>query len=73
VARSETAKAAGLAAATLAGNAIQLIFTIAFTRILGVTDYGSLAVADLGVPDPARRRLGRAGRRGARDGAGGAR
>ncbi len=44
VARSETAKAAGLAAATLAGNAIQLIFTIVFTRRLGVTDYGSLAV-----------------------------
>jgi len=44
VARSETAKAAGLAAATLAGNAIQLIFTIVFTRQLGVTDYGSLAV-----------------------------
>jgi O-antigen/teichoic acid export membrane protein len=44
LARSETAKAAGLAAATLAGNAIQLIFTIAFTRLLGVTDYASLAV-----------------------------
>lgn len=44
VARSETAKAAGLAAATLGANAIQLIFTIAFTRLLGVTDYGSLAV-----------------------------
>src|SRR4051794_16511368 len=42
--RSETAKAAGLAAATLAGNAIQLVFTIPFTRLLGVTDYGSLAV-----------------------------
>jgi O-antigen/teichoic acid export membrane protein len=44
LARSETAKAAGLAAATLGANAIQLVFTIAFTRILGVTDYGSLAV-----------------------------
>lgn len=44
LARSETAKAAGLAAATLAANAIQLAFTIAFTRLLGVTDYGSLAV-----------------------------
>jgi O-antigen/teichoic acid export membrane protein len=44
VARSETAKAAGLAAATLASNAIQLAFTVAFTRLLGVTDYGSLAV-----------------------------
>ena len=44
LARSETAKAAGLAAATLANNAIQLVFTIVFTRLLGVTDYGSLAV-----------------------------
>lgn len=44
VARSETAKAAGLAAATLGANAIGLLFTIAFTRLLGVTDYGSLAV-----------------------------
>lgn len=44
VGRSETAKAAGLAAATLAANGIQLVFTILFTRILGVTDYGSLAV-----------------------------
>lgn len=44
VGRSETAKAAGLAAATLGANAIQLVFTIAFTRILGVTDYSSLAV-----------------------------
>jgi O-antigen/teichoic acid export membrane protein len=44
VARSETAKAAGLAAAMLGSNAIQLVFTIAFTRLLGVTDYGSLAV-----------------------------
>ena len=42
--RSETAKAAGLAAATLGANAIQLVFTIVFTRVLGVTDYGSLAV-----------------------------
>ena len=44
LARSETAKAAGLAAATLGANAIQLVFTILFTRLLGVTDYGSLAV-----------------------------
>lgn len=44
VARSETAKAAGLAAATLGANAIQLIFTVVFTRMLGVADYGSLAV-----------------------------
>jgi O-antigen/teichoic acid export membrane protein len=40
--RSETAKAAGMAIATLAANAIAVIFTIVFTRILGVGDYGSL-------------------------------
>jgi O-antigen/teichoic acid export membrane protein len=43
VARSESGKAAGLAAATLANNAIQLIFTVIFTRVLGATDYGTLA------------------------------
>jgi glycosyltransferase involved in cell wall biosynthesis/O-antigen/teichoic acid export membrane protein len=42
-ARSESGKAAGLAAATLANNAIQLIFTVVFTRLLGQTDYGTLA------------------------------
>src|SRR6185295_12282034 len=36
-------KAAGLAAATLANNAIQLVFTVVFTRLLGATDYGTLA------------------------------
>ena len=41
--QSETAKASGLAAATLASNAIQLAFTVVFTRLLGGTDYGSLA------------------------------
>ncbi len=40
--RSETAKAAGMAAATLGGNAIAIVFTIVFTRLLGVADYGSL-------------------------------
>jgi O-antigen/teichoic acid export membrane protein len=40
---SETFKAVGLAAATLAGNAIALLFTIVFTRILGPSGYGSLA------------------------------
>ena len=43
IARSETIKAAGLAAATLAGNAIQLLFTVIFARLLGADDYGSLA------------------------------
>jgi O-antigen/teichoic acid export membrane protein len=41
--RSESGKAAGLAVATLANNAIQLIFTVVFTRLLGATDYGTLA------------------------------
>jgi glycosyltransferase involved in cell wall biosynthesis/O-antigen/teichoic acid export membrane protein len=40
---SETATAGGLAAATLVANAIQLVFTLVFTRMLGSTDYGSLA------------------------------
>ncbi|HEX8119883.1 MAG TPA: glycosyltransferase [Solirubrobacteraceae bacterium] len=40
--RSETAKAAGMAVATLSANAIAVIFTIVFTRLLGVGDYGSL-------------------------------
>jgi O-antigen/teichoic acid export membrane protein len=43
VAGSESGKAAGLAAATLANNAIQLVFTVVFTRLLGATDYGTLA------------------------------
>ncbi|HEX7299966.1 MAG TPA: oligosaccharide flippase family protein [Solirubrobacteraceae bacterium] len=43
VTRSESGKAAGLAAATLANNAIQLVFTVVFTRLLGATDYGTLA------------------------------
>ena len=40
---SESGKAAGLAAATLANNAIQLVFTVVFTRLLRATDYGTLA------------------------------
>src|SRR3954471_13627937 len=40
---SETMTASGLAAATLVANAIQLVFTLVFTRMLGSTDYGSLA------------------------------
>jgi glycosyltransferase involved in cell wall biosynthesis/O-antigen/teichoic acid export membrane protein len=43
VAQSETGKAAGLAGATLANNALQLIFTLLFTRLLGADGYGSLA------------------------------
>jgi O-antigen/teichoic acid export membrane protein len=41
--RSESGKAAGLAAATLINNAIQLLFTVVFTRLLGATGYGTLA------------------------------
>jgi glycosyltransferase involved in cell wall biosynthesis/O-antigen/teichoic acid export membrane protein len=41
--RSETGAAAGLAAATLASNAIQLIFVIVFSRLLGADGYGALA------------------------------
>jgi glycosyltransferase involved in cell wall biosynthesis/O-antigen/teichoic acid export membrane protein len=43
VAQSQTGKAAGLAGATLANNALQLIFTVVFTRLLGADGYGSLA------------------------------
>ena len=41
--RSESGKAAGLAAATLINNAIQLVFTVVFTRLLGASGYGTLA------------------------------
>ncbi len=40
---SETGKAVGLAAATLANNALQLVFTVVFVRLLGTSGYGSLA------------------------------
>jgi glycosyltransferase involved in cell wall biosynthesis/O-antigen/teichoic acid export membrane protein len=43
IARSQTGAAAGLAGATLANNAIQLLFTIAITRLLGADGYGALA------------------------------
>lgn len=43
VRRSDAAKAGGLAAATLISNAIQLVFTIVFTRLLGPVGYGGLA------------------------------
>jgi O-antigen/teichoic acid export membrane protein len=41
--RSQTGKAAALAAATAANNAIQLVFTLVFTRLLGASGYGTLA------------------------------
>jgi glycosyltransferase involved in cell wall biosynthesis/O-antigen/teichoic acid export membrane protein len=40
---SDTAKAAGLAAATMAANLISLLFTVVFARVLGTDGYGSLA------------------------------
>jgi len=41
--RSETGAAAGLAGATLLNNAIQLVFVVLFTRLLGADGYGALA------------------------------
>ena len=41
--RSETVKAAGLAAAMMVANVLGLVFTVIFTRLLGAGDYGSLA------------------------------
>jgi O-antigen/teichoic acid export membrane protein len=43
LAGSDTAKAAGLAAATMASNVISLGFTVVFARFLGTDGYGSLA------------------------------
>ena len=43
IARSDTGRAAGLAAAVLAANVVSLIFTVAFARILGASGYGTLA------------------------------
>ena len=43
VRRSGTAKAAGLAIATIIQQGIQVVFTVVFTRILGTDGYGSLA------------------------------
>jgi O-antigen/teichoic acid export membrane protein len=40
---SDTGRAAGLAAAMIASNAIGLVFTVVFARILGASGYGSLA------------------------------
>jgi glycosyltransferase involved in cell wall biosynthesis/O-antigen/teichoic acid export membrane protein len=42
-ARSDTGRAAGLAAAVMAANLVSLIFTVAFARILGTSGYGTLA------------------------------
>ena len=58
-ARSESGKAAGLAAATLGNNAIQLVFTVVFTRLLGADGLRHAGRAHLRLPDPARRRASR--------------
>jgi len=43
LARSDLARAGGLAAAVIAANVIALAFTIVFARMLGASGYGSLA------------------------------
>ncbi len=40
---SDTAQAAGLASAALGANLLALLFTVVFARLLGASDYGSLA------------------------------
>ena len=62
---SETLKAAGLAAATLASNAIALMFTVAVRAAAGRRRLRLAGRADLDLPDPRGARLGAAGRRGA--------
>jgi glycosyltransferase involved in cell wall biosynthesis/O-antigen/teichoic acid export membrane protein len=42
LARSDTGRAAGLAASLMANNFIALIFTVVFARLLGASGYGSL-------------------------------
>ena len=43
LARSDTGRAAGLAAAVMGANMVSLIFTIVFARVLGASGYGTLA------------------------------
>jgi glycosyltransferase involved in cell wall biosynthesis/O-antigen/teichoic acid export membrane protein len=43
LARSDTGRAAGLAAAVMGANVIALVFTVVFARLLGASGYGSLA------------------------------
>jgi O-antigen/teichoic acid export membrane protein len=43
LARTDTGRAAGLGVAVIAANVIALVFTVVFARLLGATDYGSLA------------------------------
>src|SRR4051812_50198036 len=41
--RSETSRAAELGIAAMGANVVALVFTLVFTRVLGQSDYGSLA------------------------------
>jgi O-antigen/teichoic acid export membrane protein len=43
LARTDTGRAAGLGASVIAANVIALVFTVVFARLLGASDYGSLA------------------------------
>ena len=43
LAGTDTGRAAGLALSVIAGNVIALAFTVVFARLLGASDYGSLA------------------------------
>jgi O-antigen/teichoic acid export membrane protein len=43
LARTDTGRAAGLGVSVIAANVIALVFTVVFARVLGATDYGSLA------------------------------
>jgi len=43
LARTDTGRAAGLGVSVIAANVIALIFTVVFARVLGASDYGSLA------------------------------
>jgi O-antigen/teichoic acid export membrane protein len=43
LARTDTGRAAGLGVAVIAANVIALVFTVVMARVLGATDYGSLA------------------------------
>jgi O-antigen/teichoic acid export membrane protein len=43
LARTDTGRAAGLGVSVIAANVIALVFTIVFARVLGASDYGSLA------------------------------
>ena len=56
-----------MAAATMANNALALVFTVLFARLLGADGLRLAGRAGLDVRDPGGARLGGAGRGGARD------